>query len=1047
MRKLIKNLSTLALVATFAFVAVTTVNLEFSNLSNLEVTQTIAFANDGGGDGGGDSGGYYYNYSCTNGATNYPYCNDNVCTNGATNFPSCNNNVCTNGATNYPTCNNQCVVQAPQTQTLACPSGQTGSITQTRTSSCPTTTGSLVWSAWTTTANSCQSQVILPTGTISANPSTITIGQSSTLTWSSTNATYCVLGSGETVGTSGSRVVSPAVTTSYSITCYNSFGASTTTYTTVTVNPLPTCTNGATNYPACNNNVCTNGATNYPNCNICPAGQTIINGHCSNIVLPTASIYANPSVITVGQSSTLTWSSTNATYCVLGSGETVGPSGSRVVSPSVTTSYSVTCYNAYGQSNVATTQIVVNPGTCSNGATNYPSCNNNVCTNGATNYPYCNNNVCANGATNYPSCNNNVCTNGATNYPNCNICPAGQTLINNVCTNYVANVTANIYANPSSVTLGNPSTLTWSSSNASYCRLNGGQFNNYQVSTSGSITVTPNTYTTYTVTCYNASGMSANDSTYVSVNQVQNLPTVSIYPSSYSITAGGQVTLNWSSTNASYCTATPWPYSGSKSVSGSETVTLNNTTTFTITCFNSQGQSAQAQTTVTVNPVNYVYCNGVQYPAGTVCPNTNYVGVSTTGANPLETTANIFGYVNPNGTNATMWFEYGTNPNSLYNRTNSQNAYSAGPFSANLSGLACGTTYYYRAVAQNAQGTRYGQTLSFVTSACQQTAVTSGTVITRPATAVGTNYGQLNGSYIYGTNNSSCSAYFQYGTNYNLVNSTNPQSLFNSYTTNSFSQAVYGLSPNTTYYYRAVSNCADGIKYGSIMSFRTGSTYVKPAKPVYVNKPITVVVKSPVICNCDSTTNSNTTNGGATVATTYMDLVVERLEAGATIGGNANYRITYKNVASTTLQDVAIRVIFPEELTIVSSDRGDYTVGGNTLTLSIPQLISLEEGRISVNTKVSDKGVSGNQVVVNAYANYTVPSIVRNGAMFKDEVTAYVLSVLTTGGVTNNGTVTSGNNSLFGGNFFEWLIMLVLVLGFILAMVYLFTASKRRNQN
>jgi hypothetical protein len=144
---------------------------------------------------------------------------------------------------------------------------------------------------------------------------------------------------------------------------------------------------------------------------------------------------------------------------------------------------------------------------------------------------------------------------------------------------------------------------------------------------------------------------------------------------------------------------------------------------------------------------------------------------------------------------------------------------------------------------------------------------------------------------------------------------------------------------------------------------------------------------------------------------------------------------------------VAIRVIFPEELTIVSSDRGDYTVGGNTLTLSIPQLISLEEGRISVNTKVSGKGVSGNQVVINAYANYTVPSIVRNGAMFKDEVTAYVLSVLTTGGVTNNGTTTSGNNSLFGGNFFEWLIMLVLVLGFILAMVYLFTASKRRNQN
>lgn len=46
--------------------------------------------------------------TCSNGATNYPACNNNVCTNGATNFPACNN-VCTNGATNYPACNNQCV--------------------------------------------------------------------------------------------------------------------------------------------------------------------------------------------------------------------------------------------------------------------------------------------------------------------------------------------------------------------------------------------------------------------------------------------------------------------------------------------------------------------------------------------------------------------------------------------------------------------------------------------------------------------------------------------------------------------------------------------------------------------------------------------------------------------------------------------------------------------------------------------------------------------------------------------------------------------------
>jgi hypothetical protein len=42
--------------------------------------------------------------SCSNGATNYPSCNNNTCSNGATNPPSCTSSPCSNGATNYPQC-------------------------------------------------------------------------------------------------------------------------------------------------------------------------------------------------------------------------------------------------------------------------------------------------------------------------------------------------------------------------------------------------------------------------------------------------------------------------------------------------------------------------------------------------------------------------------------------------------------------------------------------------------------------------------------------------------------------------------------------------------------------------------------------------------------------------------------------------------------------------------------------------------------------------------------------------------------------------------
>jgi peptidase A4-like protein len=57
------------------------------------------------------------------------------------------------------------------------------------------------------------------TASLSASPQSIAAGQSSTLAWSSSNATSCT-GQGVTAsGTSGSAIVSPTVTTSYSVTC------------------------------------------------------------------------------------------------------------------------------------------------------------------------------------------------------------------------------------------------------------------------------------------------------------------------------------------------------------------------------------------------------------------------------------------------------------------------------------------------------------------------------------------------------------------------------------------------------------------------------------------------------------------------------------------------------------------------------------------------------------------------------------------------------------------------------------------------------------
>ena len=84
------------------------------------------------------------------------------------------------------------------------------------------------------------------------------------------------------------------------------------------------------------------------------------NGQVSNIAgfavvappttTPTLSFTATPGSITSGQSSTLSWSSTNATSCTASGGWTGAKSvsGSQVVSPSATTTYTLSCSGAGG---------------------------------------------------------------------------------------------------------------------------------------------------------------------------------------------------------------------------------------------------------------------------------------------------------------------------------------------------------------------------------------------------------------------------------------------------------------------------------------------------------------------------------------------------------------------------------------------------------------------------------------------------------------------------------------------------------------------------
>jgi hypothetical protein len=107
----------------------------------------------------------------------------------------------------------------------------------------PTTVSGVVWwninfdigaDGWTIQDNLAK-VTPLPTVSLTANPTSITSGGSSTLTWSSTNATSCT-GTGFTAGgTSGSATVSPTASQSYSITCTGTGGTAAPSSATITV--------------------------------------------------------------------------------------------------------------------------------------------------------------------------------------------------------------------------------------------------------------------------------------------------------------------------------------------------------------------------------------------------------------------------------------------------------------------------------------------------------------------------------------------------------------------------------------------------------------------------------------------------------------------------------------------------------------------------------------------------------------------------------------------------------------------------------------------
>jgi len=211
------------------------------------------------------------------------------------------------------------------------------------------------------------------------------------------------------------------------------------------------------------------------------------------------------------------------------------------------------------------------------------------------------------------------------------------------------------------------------------------------------------------------------------------------------------------------------------------------------------------------------YGNEVEF-SSTECP-TGLPTVTTTAiSNILETSAMSGGNVSTDGGEAVtvkgVCWSTSQNPTTADNNTSDGSA--TGGFTSAIIGLTCGTTYYVRAYATNANGTSYGEQESFTTSECQ---AELATLTTTAVSKISDTEAQSGGTV---SDNGGATV-----TAKGVVWSTseNP-TLSDSKTADgsgigAFTSILSDLTCNTTYYVKAYATNSAGTAYGNQVAFNT----------------------------------------------------------------------------------------------------------------------------------------------------------------------------------------------------------------------------------
>jgi hypothetical protein len=315
-----------------------------------------------------------------------------------------------------------------------------------------------------------------------ATPSSITAGQSSQLTWVVQGGTSVSINNGiGNVAATGSTTVTPATTTTYTLTAVGPSGNVTAT-TTVTVGPA-----------------------------------VIVSGTPQIIRFE-----ASPMSIQPGQQSTLSWSTNGATQVSISGVGLVTPNGSTTVSPAQTTTYTLSATSNDGKTVTAPLTVTVATGTVPQVVV-FVATPSTIDSGSSTK-------LCwqVTGATSIsilPGVGSNLNPNDCAT-----VSPTATTTYTLTATNATGQIQANATVNVGSVRItsfttspvastanGNPVIISWTTENATSVVLVGSDLPAQTLPVNGSITVHPQVDTVYTLTAYGPGGATVSTSISVAV--------------------------------------------------------------------------------------------------------------------------------------------------------------------------------------------------------------------------------------------------------------------------------------------------------------------------------------------------------------------------------------------------------------------------------------------------------------------------------------------------------------------------------------------------